>query len=392
MAQSFESWYKTTLALEMQPSDVTMAVATAPTVTVGRVFLDNGAQQERIGFTWVSGSTLTGLSRWLSKTSDPATVGTGLTWMAGTTVRIVAMHDQLVDKAYDQTISSNWTFSGTNAWLNLTWSRKGMTMPQLTSAQRIALTPVNGMVVYDTDQGKLYQYANSVRWPVWSGWWWSGWWWSKTSKSNNTVYQAWPNGWMVVASYFGATPIDLVIYSDWSNPPTTVVAKFTDTHAAYDDSTTVPILPNMYYKVTWASNVDYYEIGSWSWGNTIFISEAIATLTDWTITTTTHNLNVTQSHIESGRYKFMVSFNYNNNWHYDEVCYAWTWQNYNQWTPNNPWSSAIITRQANTLKFIANTSGTTFTNVRVHIIDTWITSAPWTFNTTTDMYKIFLYS
>ena len=76
-----------------------MTVATAPTITAGRVFLDNGAQQEWIRFTGVSGSVLTGLTRNLSKTADPITGGTGLQWIAGTQIKIVAMHDQLWDKS-----------------------------------------------------------------------------------------------------------------------------------------------------------------------------------------------------------------------------------------------------------------------------------------------------
>ena len=41
---------------------------------------------------------MTGLTRGLSKTADPATAGTGLTFIAGTPVKLVAMHDQIIDK------------------------------------------------------------------------------------------------------------------------------------------------------------------------------------------------------------------------------------------------------------------------------------------------------
>jgi len=50
----------------------------------------------------------------LSKTADPATSGTGLTWIAGTEVVLVAMHDQLVEEDGNNTFTGNNTFSGTN--------------------------------------------------------------------------------------------------------------------------------------------------------------------------------------------------------------------------------------------------------------------------------------
>ena len=88
-----------------------MTVATAPTITSGRIFLDNGAQQERIQFTVVTDKVISGLTRGLSRTSSPATAGTGLARIAGTPLKIVAMHDQLIDKQLDQTINGNWTFT-----------------------------------------------------------------------------------------------------------------------------------------------------------------------------------------------------------------------------------------------------------------------------------------
>jgi len=60
--------------------------------------MSNWEIEERISFTWVSGSTITGVTRWLSKTADPATAGTGQVWIAGTKIKLVAMHDQMLDK------------------------------------------------------------------------------------------------------------------------------------------------------------------------------------------------------------------------------------------------------------------------------------------------------
>lgn len=51
--------------------------------------------------------TITGLTRDLSQTADPATGGTGLDWAAGTQIILVAMHDQLPDK--NETTASAWT-------------------------------------------------------------------------------------------------------------------------------------------------------------------------------------------------------------------------------------------------------------------------------------------
>lgn len=54
MAQTFQSGFETTLALRLDPSDNTATLATVPTVTKGRMYLDNGEQKEWIKFTGVS--------------------------------------------------------------------------------------------------------------------------------------------------------------------------------------------------------------------------------------------------------------------------------------------------------------------------------------------------
>lgn len=98
MTQTFVSGYTSTLALQLNPADTTMTVATVPGVTSGRLYFSSGSQREWIDFTGVSGNTLTGLVRGLSATADPATAGTGLLWIAGQKFALVAMHDQLIDK------------------------------------------------------------------------------------------------------------------------------------------------------------------------------------------------------------------------------------------------------------------------------------------------------
>lgn len=95
---AFESGYKSTLATKLNPGDTSLTVATPPTITSGRLYLKSWSQEEWIGFTWLSGNTLTWLSRNLSKVAIPAVSVEPTGWYtrtAWTVVRIVAMHDQI---------------------------------------------------------------------------------------------------------------------------------------------------------------------------------------------------------------------------------------------------------------------------------------------------------
>ena len=109
---AFESGKRTTVAYPVTPTDTTIKLASAPTVTNGRLYLKNDAQEERISFTGVTWNTVTWCIRWLSKTADPATAGTGLTWVAWSVVKLVAMHDQLVDKQSSNIFVGNQTITG----------------------------------------------------------------------------------------------------------------------------------------------------------------------------------------------------------------------------------------------------------------------------------------
>ena len=107
---AFESGYKSTLATKVNPWDTSITVATAPTITSGRIYLKSGSQEEWMEFTWLSGNTLTGIIRQLSRTSIPAvSEWNGYTWTAWTVVRIVAMHDQITGGNMD---TSNFAPSG----------------------------------------------------------------------------------------------------------------------------------------------------------------------------------------------------------------------------------------------------------------------------------------
>jgi len=195
MTTTYESGFKTYLAAKLNPTDVTMTVATAPTRTAGRIYLKSWSQEERISYTGVTGTTLTGLTRWLSKTADPATAGTGLTFIAGTPVKLVAMHDQLPDENIVNIFDGDNTFNGDNthtgsddytgagARLDLSWAKLWFSVPNLTTAERVALTAENGDFVYDTTLGNFYVYKAS--------------WWADVDTGTTT-----PNGSTTVAGVY----------------------------------------------------------------------------------------------------------------------------------------------------------------------------------------------
>lgn len=169
---NFESWKRTTLSQPVAPWDTTIYLASVPTVTSGRLYLKNQAQEEWIDFTGVSGSTVTGCSRGMSQTQDPSTSGTWLTWIAGTEVRLVAMHDQLANKQKTNTWAAAQTFSAVttfNAWVAIAGTSSYLDLPSLTTAQRNALTPNNGFLVYDSDLWENYQYVSGA-WSAVSAW------------------------------------------------------------------------------------------------------------------------------------------------------------------------------------------------------------------------------
>lgn len=155
MAQTTQTWFTTTLAKKLLPWDTTMVLATAPTITSWRVKVNVGNNSEWIKFTGLSGSTLTGLVRWLSKTAVPATSGTWLTHPAGTVVKIVIMHDQLLDKQEDETMSWTITFPSIRfSWTTTSWLR----LKSLTTTQRDALTPATGDQIFNSTTGTVQTY------------------------------------------------------------------------------------------------------------------------------------------------------------------------------------------------------------------------------------------
>lgn len=103
---TFETGYRAILSDKLDPAVTSMKVSVAPTVTEGRLYLKSWSQEEWIGFTGVSWTTLTGLTRQLSQTADPSvSLWNWYTWIAWSKVKLVAMHDQMPNKQ-----ASNNTF------------------------------------------------------------------------------------------------------------------------------------------------------------------------------------------------------------------------------------------------------------------------------------------
>lgn len=121
---AFESGYKSILGAKLSPWETELVVATVPSITNGRLYLKSGSQEEWISFTWVDGNKLTWLTRQLSQTAIPAvSEGNGFTWSAWTTVRIVAMHDQITgwDMYTSDFTPSEWSGSSIElAWTTYT--------------------------------------------------------------------------------------------------------------------------------------------------------------------------------------------------------------------------------------------------------------------------------
>jgi len=111
MTQTLETGKKTTLSKVCNPWDTVMDLATAPTITKGRGYLFNWSQEEWFSYDGIIGNQLQNVVRWLSTTAIPATAGTGLKWIAGTRVKFVAMHDQLVDRGEDINFAGDIVFA-----------------------------------------------------------------------------------------------------------------------------------------------------------------------------------------------------------------------------------------------------------------------------------------
>lgn len=153
---TYQTWFETTIAFRVEPTDTTIKLATAPTATNGRLYIFNNAQEEWVSYTGVSGTSVTWVTRDLSKTADPATAWTGKTWIAWTTVRLVAMHDQMPDKKDSNAFAGTQTFTTVDFWSTGKFS---VPVYATTTARDSAIpSPTNWMVVYVTADWSFYKY------------------------------------------------------------------------------------------------------------------------------------------------------------------------------------------------------------------------------------------
>jgi len=228
---AFESGKRTTLAKPVSPWDTTIYLASAPTVTNGRLYIKNEAQEERIAYTGVSGNSVTGCSRNISKTADPLSSWAWLTRVAWCVVKLVIMHDQLVDKTWSNTRTGNQTINGdlsvsgnatitwttTAKWITFTGTDNyGLRIKSLTTAQRDALTPTTGDAIINTTTGTVQTYYGGT---------WNDNGTSTTPNASTTVagkvekatsgeVTAWTSTWWTWAELF-VWPAELKTVTDW---------------------------------------------------------------------------------------------------------------------------------------------------------------------------------
>lgn len=161
---AYQTGYRTTISKLLSPWDNEVIVATPPSITRGRLFCDNGWQKEWMLFTWVSGNTLTWLVRQLSTSWVAASLWDGETWVAGSQITIVAMHDQLIDQSAEAVNIDLWThnYNSTTNWQ--------VNIQQVTEVQRDALQNIRSWtLVYNTDAAALEIYSGGI-WDTFDLW------------------------------------------------------------------------------------------------------------------------------------------------------------------------------------------------------------------------------
>lgn len=162
--QTLQTWYRSTLAAKLSATDTTATVAVAPTVTAGRMHVYSGNTHAWIKYTGLSGTTLTGVT-FVSQTADPTTTVSGTAFPAGTSIELVEMHDQMLDKQQWGTIEWALVLSST---LDVTWattmgsSFKNPVYADATARDAGIPSPSNGMVIYNTALGIHQQYIGGA--------------------------------------------------------------------------------------------------------------------------------------------------------------------------------------------------------------------------------------
>ena len=110
----FVSWKIIKLKWKLNPTDTSLKADIDIGITSWRFYFNNDLQEEWIDFTWVAASwddfVYSNLVRWLSQTTDPAIAWTWKTWIAWNSWVLVAMHDQLPDKQWNNVFEWDNTF------------------------------------------------------------------------------------------------------------------------------------------------------------------------------------------------------------------------------------------------------------------------------------------
>ena len=144
--------------------------------TSGECEISSGGLDERISFDSASVNattkvtTLSGCVRGLpvTNTTPDFTGGTGRIWAKGASIKVIDSASYNQSMALKNAVNA---FTAANSFAGLVTSTAGINMsgttsylrvPQLTTAQRIALAGANGMIVYDTDLSVHYQYISGA--------------------------------------------------------------------------------------------------------------------------------------------------------------------------------------------------------------------------------------
>lgn len=249
MTQTYASWKSLHLVAKLTAAATSLTWDVDLWVTKWRLFAKNDSQREWISFwsvtaVWDWTYTYWSLVRWLSQTADPSTTWTWSTWLANQEFVLVAMHDQLIDK--QQWVSFTST---TISWLNAN---------NLTTTQRLALTPVNWDIVYDTTLWELYQYI--------------GWAWSAVSAGSTQPNASTTVAWKVEI----ATSAQSIAWTDtwetWallSVLPSDIAKNiqswcFITGTAAWADTKTMTLTPTLTAYWTWIYVVTNTTVNTWA--------------------------------------------------------------------------------------------------------------------------------
>lgn len=164
--------FETTLAQDLNNSDTTLYLSAAPSFSLSSgqkceliIDYDSGTSYERctINGPYTGGTTIiTGVTRGNPKYSGGASTAKehsgGAKVIIGPTYVDFENAAAAINSKFDKSggvISGSVTING---GLTVNSTSNAFSVPSITTAQRLALSPTNGMIVYDTDLGLFYKY------------------------------------------------------------------------------------------------------------------------------------------------------------------------------------------------------------------------------------------